>query len=213
MSRLALPVIVFLSLFLAPASASCAVYAFGNRSIEIPDPAGFAAASTVAPDYLAREQQAALPSHRLVEAYVTSEEFESPHQQDPPVWRRYGKVLVASANDGVPMGDAEFDALRARTRSDLEANAAPVLHIRILRDEPDGLLYVVSEDTISSGAGESPRRTSFNAGAAMVRVDGQLLLLGVVSDGDAREGGEGEAWVRSALTNWVDAIRNANKTP
>jgi len=213
--------------------ASAAVLQFGTRSLQVPDPDGYAPLSGVAPRYISAAQ-AYLPStNRLVEAYATPDQAKELEQGRPAVLTRYFQLQAPRRAEGTIVSETEFSEASKEIEGELEktmrnskeladklteqGNAEmkrmtttdPKIalngteYLGAFRREPWGLFF-----TIRSGvsAADGSHQT-LACGGALVLVNYQLLFMYAYAqyhdESDRR-------WVEQAVSSWADATRAAN---
>ena len=211
--------------------------AFGNRTLEIPEPQGFSGAAQADPQFL-QVLQAYLPAqNRLVEVYLTPEDKAAFGEKRAPEMIRYLQLQVARAMDGKPiaatgfaqardgmerelqkvLGNADSTAkalaekgnaqLKQVTGSDAEVSFGEIRYLGTFRREPWGLFFTLGSDVSVSAEGADADSGTVTSSGALVLINHQILYLYAYA---ADQTPSTREWTERTVSQWADAVRAAN---
>lgn len=213
--------------------AAAAPQTFGSRQLEIPEPTGFAPASTQAPQLFELSTSFVPDSNRLAEFYVLPQDAQALLAGKIAVLPRYFQLQVPRAMDGKPISLAEFrsnstDIERALEASMKQAQAqagdllekanasvkqkvgtdpgvsvSDIGYHGIFRREDWGIFFTMSSKV---GATNLPTDRMFCAGALAV-LNHQVVYFYTYS---LERTPADRDWAQRSLSAWVDATRVAN---
>ncbi len=199
---------------------------FGDRTLAIPEPAGFEPVSRLEPELLPLHQSALPAEIRLIDTYVDRENFASVQDGTALALDRHFQLLVVHAVDGAVLsrddssrylhgleeGINEVQAGAAAaptsktTAGDTELD--PVSAMRVYHREPWGLFHSAVAATTTFDANGTERPLRLVTSSAVVGVNHQVLnlLSRCIDDGSPSS----MQWTRDALRRWATDLRAAN---
>lgn len=222
-----------IALSAAAAIAGAAPYAFGSRSLEIPQPDGYSPTSTNSAQIFSLGSAFLPPTNRLVEFYVAPADGEAMLAGRLDTLPRYYQLQVPRSLDGKPLSAAEFSANAKTMESSLEAamknvgaqagqivregnervqkqagvdpgvSIADVGYHGVFRREDWGIFFSMSS-TVGATGSSSDRM--FCAGA-LALIGHQLIYFYTYA---IEHTPADRDWAKRSLSAWVDAARSAN---
>jgi hypothetical protein len=214
--------------------AHSAPIAFGERTLEVPDPPGFVPVSQRLPQFMSLAQAYLPAGNRLAEAWLLPEDVAAMERGEQVDIRRYFQLQVLRKLDGVPVSAAEFAEVGSQLEAGLgealaeagkagdelarQGNAAAkrqagvdpqvglggMTYLGTFRREPWALFFTTRAD-VTVGS----ERVSATAASALAVVDHQVAYLYAYTyESDA--GRFGRRWAQDAVSGWADSVRRAN---
>jgi len=231
--RLIFASLILTSMLLCCAFAAAATLQFGTRSLNIPEPQGFTALSSVSPRYMQLAQAYLPATNRLVEAYATPADAKALAEGRSSPLVRYLQLQAPRAAEGMPISETEFTQaskemesqfettmrnskdttddltqkgnaeIKRITSTDPKVALSGIEYLGAYRREPWGLFFTIKSGVSASGGGN---QTLVCAGA-LVMINYQLLFM--YSYAQYHDSADRE-WVEQATSAWADATRAAN---
>jgi hypothetical protein len=208
---------------------------FGTRTIEIPPPPSgqYRALAAAFPKVVAA-MQAFLPTQlRLVDTYVTNDQYTGLALGTNKRLDRYFQLQVARPLDGVPVSEAQFkqarpgilqgvaqvanqlprlrdqmthgnQAVQAQTGHDPGVTLSQPNYLGAFRQTDWGVFYSMK---IGVKAADGQPSTVMAMSGSVIDIDGQLMMLNAYCQ---FSGPQDLQWTRQAISAWADAVRAAN---
>lgn len=221
---------------LATGAAVAAPVSFGDRTLDIPAPAGYVAVATRAPQYISVSQSFLPTGNRLVELFTTPDDGDRLAKREPAVLARYYQLQVLRRFEGTVLSAEDFkdardqmeasfeqafgkldDAardlaasgsaeLRRASGTDAQVTMGGTQFLGAFRREPWGLFFSMRSNVSIEDSGRTAA-LPVTASGAITLVNHQLMYFYAYSDG---HGADALDWTQQALGQWVDAVRAAN---